>query len=739
MPARTVARRPASLFLSSRRRRGAATLLAIVLAAAIGTQPSDSASAAPGTSVVAGIVTGSDGEPAVGLEVGLRNDDGNLWSSGVRTDESGAYRFENLPASRYGVSFTCWNSCVGNYVGKSWHDMPWFDVAEGERVDVETELQLAGEISGVVRGDDGAILEGIRVHIASDTAGVTPPHDSAITDAEGRYRFRNLPAAGYLLRFAPDTAFAHEYFAEHWKDQATAGTADVVQVTAGEVVSGIDPALAPTAWISGRVVNEDGVPADWNADVNVFLYRITDAGRFWVDTAGLGSYPLEPGEFRFDGLTPGTYVLWTRSLGWRVGEWWHDTADLASAERIVVAAGDRFDATVVLEGGPVSLKGPTVSGTPRVGETLTAAASSPTPTATIAYQWFADDVPIDGANASAYALTAAELDAGIEVEVVASAPGRMTLTRRSRMTSDVQPAVLTSTIPRISGERVVGSTLTADVGDWSDGTEFAYEWRANGTAISGVDDAQFVLTPAEAGKQISVAVTGSKPGYVSVSHISQWVNVTYGPATLTTPVISGTLQVGSTLTASASSTTPGAQFSYTWYANGSQVLFEDEPTIELREEHHGAAISVLVHVTAPNYIMVQKISGTTAPVGSVGQAVTRLAGPDRYATSVAISKSQFGPGVPVAFIASSANFPDALAGAPAAGISGGPMLLTDPNALPDTITAELERLQPERIVILGGTGTISADVEALLDALRPGAVTRLAGSDRYATSVAISK
>ncbi|WP_040424774.1 cell wall-binding repeat-containing protein, partial [Agromyces subbeticus] len=99
-------------------------------------------------------------------------------------------------------------------------------------------------------------------------------------------------------------------------------------------------------------------------------------------------------------------------------------------------------------------------------------------------------------------------------------------------------------------------------------------------------------------------------------------------------------------------------------------------------------------------------------------AVTRLAGSDRYATSVAISKSQFGPGVPVAFIASGANFPDALAGAPAAGISGGPMLLTDPNALPDTITAELERLQPERIVILGGTGTISADVEALLDALR---------------------
>ena len=104
------------------------------------------------------------------------------------------------------------------------------------------------------------------------------------------------------------------------------------RVTAGEAVSGVDPSLTPAAWISGRVENEDGVPFDYDGDVNVFLYRVTDQGLSWVFTESLGSYPLGRGEFRFDGLGPGTYVLKTRALGWGgiygVSEWWQDKADL---------------------------------------------------------------------------------------------------------------------------------------------------------------------------------------------------------------------------------------------------------------------------------------------------------------------------------------------------------------------------------------------------------------------------
>lgn len=119
--------------------------------------------------------------------------------------------------------------------------------------------------------------------------------------------------------------------------------------------------------------------------------------------------------------------------------------------------------------------------------------------------------------------------------------------------------------------------------------------------------------------------------------------------------------------------------------------------------------------------------------------VDRLAGPDRYATAAKISATIFSsPGVPMAFIATGQNFPDALAGGPAAAVNGGPVLLTKYGELPATTAAELKRLQPKEIVILGSAaGAVSAQVEAALRAYSP-KVTRVAGPDRYATAAAIA-
>lgn len=110
-----------------------------------------------------------------------------------------------------------------------------------------------------------------------------------------------------------------------------------------------------------------------------------------------------------------------------------------------------------------------------------------------------------------------------------------------------------------------------------------------------------------------------------------------------------------------------------------------------------------------------------------------LAGSDRYATSVAISKRGFQPGVPCVYIASGANFPDALSAGPAAAHCGGPLLLVPPTTLPSNVAAELQRLSPKRIVIAGGTGAVSGAVGAKLDAFAP-TVDRVAGKDRYETS-----
>lgn len=118
--------------------------------------------------------------------------------------------------------------------------------------------------------------------------------------------------------------------------------------------------------------------------------------------------------------------------------------------------------------------------------------------------------------------------------------------------------------------------------------------------------------------------------------------------------------------------------------------------------------------------------------------VPRLAGSDRYSTAVQISKDAFSPGVNAVYIATGSDFPDALAGGPAAAAVDSPILPVAKDVIPSAIKAELNRLDPKKIVILGGTGAVSTAVETELKAYTDGAVVRLAGTDRYTTAATIS-
>lgn len=131
----------------------------------------------------------------------------------------------------------------------------------------------------------------------------------------------------------------------------------------------------------------------------------------------------------------------------------------------------------------------------------------------------------------------------------------------------------------------------------------------------------------------------------------------------------------------------------------------------------------------------------TAPAAVAAPAagqVQRLDGIDRYGTSAAISAATFAPGAAVAFIASGTEFADALSGSAAAAARGGPVLLTMADTLPPAIAAELRRLKPRQIVILGGEGAVSPAVAAALATFTTGTVSRQWGDDRYATSADVS-
>ena len=141
------------------------------------------------------------------------------------------------------------------------------------------------------------------------------------------------------------------------------------------------------------------------------------------------------------------------------------------------------------------------------------------------------------------------------------------------------------------------------------------------------------------------------------------------------------------------------------------------------------------------------VSAATATTLGLIAPVTRLAGADRYATAATVATTIFDTvlddtPLPVVYIASGANFPDGLAAGPAASHFGGALLLApSTGTLPTSVKNALTTLKPAKIVIVGGTGSVSAGMASQIQTaagLASIKVSRVAGSDRYATAAALA-
>ncbi len=116
----------------------------------------------------------------------------------------------------------------------------------------------------------------------------------------------------------------------------------------------------------------------------------------------------------------------------------------------------------------------------------------------------------------------------------------------------------------------------------------------------------------------------------------------------------------------------------------------------------------------------------------------RLSGADRFETAVAVSKHGYPGTAGTVIVANGLDYPDALSAGALGAKWEAPLLLTRPGALPEAPRAEITRLKPGRIVVVGGPGAVSDGV--LSDLKRLSArVDRVSGIDRYATSIAISR
>jgi hypothetical protein len=262
---------------------------------------------------------------------------------------------------------------------------------------------------------------------------------------------------------------------------------------------------------------------------------------------------------------------------------------------------------------PVTSHIPTIAGTAKVGNTLTASSDPWGPgTVELTYEWYADDAPVG--TGTTLTLTEAMLGASITVKATGTKSGYTSVTETSAAVT-VAPGTLTAATPTISGTPKVGHLVKVVTGTWTPGTAFTYQWYADGTAIAGATAPTLRLTSALRGKAITVTVLGAKGGFVAVSKTSPSVAVGTGTLGTAAPRIVGTLRVGHTLKAVVGDWSPGGiTFTYQWYANGTAISTATKSTLTLKSAQLGKSITVKVTGKKSGYTTVTRTSANSAPV-----------------------------------------------------------------------------------------------------------------------------
>jgi len=93
-----------------------------------------------------------------------------------------------------------------------------------------------------------------------------------------------------------------------------------------------------------------------------------------------------------------------------------------------------------------------------------------------------------------------------------------------------------------------------------------------------------------------------------------------------------------------------------------------------------------------------------------------VGGANRYETA-ALLAGYYPTTTNTVYVATGQAFPDALAGSAAAAAAKGPVVLTSPTSLPASTRSAVARLQPTKVVVVGGSGAVSTQVVSQLKAL----------------------
>ncbi|MEO6533297.1 MAG: cell wall-binding repeat-containing protein [Pseudolysinimonas sp.] len=618
---------------------------------------------------ISGTVSGG-GQPVTSGTVTIERDGDFYGRYTAYIGSDGSYLAKGLPPGTYTLLFDS---------GSTWNYGYWqnarnlttathVSVAEGASVVLgDDSLTHSTAVIGTVQLDSGGVL----TPLPNDYVSLTPvPYNEyetklVFTDAQGHYEIDGIAPGTYTLCFGSDQYVVPSCWNNEDRDHPTQ-----ISIAAGDVLTGMDGTVRPAGRITATVQTRDGTgaPAVPLAGADVDLWKLNDAGTFYdffreqtTDTGGnVSAEQLPVGTYRIEFRDPS---------GDHSSEWWNNHRYFGDSEDLVVGTNSTTDlGDVVLL--PRTLDPFRTSGEDRFsGAVQMTQAIWPLPTAE-----FPDgEVPLGGVPIIYIANGLNYPDALSAGPAAIVQQGALLLVLPTSI-----PDVVAAELHRLHPKKIVIVGGPASVSD-----DVMNQLSA------------FVSDPGDVTRQNGIDRFAASRNLAR----SVWGGPT-GPGAQTVFISTG-LNFPDALDAGPAA---GLVNGPVILVNGSLPAL-DTDTVDLLGELE--TINVFI-AGGPGSVSPGIEAQLTNKLGA--DHVHRFTGETRYEAAAAIN-AWFFPTAETVFLATGANFPDALAGAPLAGAVGGPIYLSQPTCIPQIVASQISEGDTQGIWLLGGPASITPAVE----------------------------
>ena len=361
---------------------------------------------------------------------------------------------------------------------------------------------------------------------------------------------------------------------------------------------------------------------------------LTTTNGTWYTSSVISGYAYQwyRGASPISGATNITYTTQAADLGFAITS--QVTATNATGPSSPATSSNSISPT----GIPMINISPVISGSASVGSTLTTTNGTWYTNPAIssyAYQWYRGASPISGATNITYT-TQSPTDIGQVITCRVTATNAIGSSSPATSSNSITPtsAPINSSAPIISGNTLVGSTLTLDnPGSWNGSAPitYTYQWYRGASPISGATNITYTTqSPADIGQAITCHVTATNV-YGSSTEPSNPITPTTPPLNTLQPAINGVVisappvgfldigEVGNEIICNPGTWDgfPALTFTYQWYRGtwfGSASPISGATNSVYISQMSDVGYEITCHVTGTNvHGSVTAISNITIP------------------------------------------------------------------------------------------------------------------------------